>query len=322
MEQDQDQDQNWDDKLDWESALKNRAEKRSWAERFAIMGGVLPRLRPLLILGRVSNLPTVWSNCLAGWLLGSVQASGVSLALLMVGATLIYVAGMYLNDAFDADFDRQHRPERPIPTGQIGLQTVWIAGGGMLVAGFATLLAAGASGWLCVLLAGSIVVYDAVHKAVTLSPWIMAACRFFLVLAAASVGDSPLTGAALWSAIALGLYVVGLSSLARVESTGHAFGWWPVALLSAPLILAFIVNDGAMRLRGVVLILLLAAWILRCVSLVLRTQSPNIGRAVSGLLAGIVLVDWVSVGGSASQAVVFLALFAAALVLQRFVPAT
>jgi hypothetical protein len=28
------------------------------------------KLRTLLVLGRVSNLPTVWSNCLAGWWLG------------------------------------------------------------------------------------------------------------------------------------------------------------------------------------------------------------------------------------------------------------
>ena len=27
-------------------------------------------LRTLLVLGRASNLPTVWSNCFAGWLLG------------------------------------------------------------------------------------------------------------------------------------------------------------------------------------------------------------------------------------------------------------
>ena len=28
------------------------------------------KLRTLLILGRVSNLPTVWSDCLAAWWLG------------------------------------------------------------------------------------------------------------------------------------------------------------------------------------------------------------------------------------------------------------
>ena len=26
--------------------------------------------RALLVLGRVSNLPTIWSNCLCGWLIG------------------------------------------------------------------------------------------------------------------------------------------------------------------------------------------------------------------------------------------------------------
>ena len=33
------------------------------------------QLRTLLILGRVSNLPTVWSNCLAGWIMGAAANS-------------------------------------------------------------------------------------------------------------------------------------------------------------------------------------------------------------------------------------------------------
>ena len=62
-------------------------------------------LRILLILGRASNLPTVWSNCLAGWLLGG-GGSLRRLGWLCVGATWLYVGGMYLNDAFDAQFDQ------------------------------------------------------------------------------------------------------------------------------------------------------------------------------------------------------------------------
>ena len=71
-------------------------------------------LRALLVLGRVSNLPTVWSNCLAAWWLaggGTVER----LPFLLLGATLLYTGGMFLNDAFDADFDNQYRKERPIP---------------------------------------------------------------------------------------------------------------------------------------------------------------------------------------------------------------
>src|SRR5438094_889537 len=72
-------------------------------------------VRTLLMLGRVSNLPTVWSNCLAGWLLGG---GGLALrfVLLCVGATCLYIGGMYLNDAFDFEFDRAFRRERPIPS--------------------------------------------------------------------------------------------------------------------------------------------------------------------------------------------------------------
>ena len=69
-------------------------------------------LRTLLILGRASNLPTVWSNCLAGWLLGGGGAPE-SFSLLILGSTLLYLAGMFLNDALDVQFDRQYRPERP-----------------------------------------------------------------------------------------------------------------------------------------------------------------------------------------------------------------
>ena len=47
------------------------------------------------------------------------------LPLLMVSLSLFYVGGMYLNDAFDAQFDAQHRLERPIPSGAIRVETVW-----------------------------------------------------------------------------------------------------------------------------------------------------------------------------------------------------
>ena len=67
-----------------------------------------PYWRTLLILGRVSNLPTVWSNCLAGWLLGG-GGSGWKFFLLSLGGTCLYVGGLFLNDAFDVEFDRQYR---------------------------------------------------------------------------------------------------------------------------------------------------------------------------------------------------------------------
>ena len=50
-----------------------------------------PRLRTLLILGRVSNLPTVWSNALAGWWLGGGN-NYWKLPLLLLGSEAEYAA--------------------------------------------------------------------------------------------------------------------------------------------------------------------------------------------------------------------------------------
>ena len=93
-----------------------------------------PQLRTLLVLGRVSNLPTVWSNCLAGWWLGGGGNFG-RLPFLFLGVSLLYTAGMFLNDAFDEGFDRQRRAERPIPSGKISAPRVWLLGFGQLALG-------------------------------------------------------------------------------------------------------------------------------------------------------------------------------------------
>src|ERR1035438_6002811 len=83
-----------------------------------------PQFRTLLVLGRVSNLPTVWSNCLAGWWL-SGGGNFWKLPLLLLGMSALYTGGMFLNDAFDADFDQQRRAARPIPSGKVSAETVW-----------------------------------------------------------------------------------------------------------------------------------------------------------------------------------------------------
>ncbi|MBI3192609.1 MAG: hypothetical protein HYZ36_08085, partial [Pedosphaera parvula] len=99
--------------------------------------------------------------------------------------------------------------------------------------------------------------------------------------------------------------------------------YWPCLFLAGPILLALLVNTGPYRLIGLVLSLLLAVWIFRCLRFTFDRSIRNIGRTVSGLLAGIVLVDLLAVaGGTPALSMVFVALFMAALLLQRFVPAT
>ena len=283
-----------------------------------------PYWRTLLNLGRVSNLPTLWSNCLAGWLLGG-GGSAWRFFLLCLGGTCLYVGGMFLNDAFDVEFDREYRKERPIPSGQIALDEVWRWGFGWLGVGTVILVLLGkATGALTAILLLCIVLYDAVHKHVGLSPLLMSACRFFLYLVAASSALQGVTGLAVWSALALAAYIVGLSFLARQESTHGTLNSWPCSLLVAPIVLALLVNVGDYRQPALWLSAILGLWIVRCVRHAFLIADPNIGRAVGGLLAGIVLVDWLALAGGESPWIGFAfgLLFLLALVFQRFIPAT
>ncbi len=280
-------------------------------------------LRTLLILGRVSNLPTVWSNCLAGWLLAGAGPAG-RLALLTVGASFLYIGGMFLNDAFDAEFDRQHRQERPIPSGAITAGAVWTWGlawmaGGILLL---SLLGTGAIA-LSLVLSLCIVTYDAIHKAVTLSPLLMALCRLLLYLLPSAAAASRVTGLPLWTGLALALYVVGLSYIARRESARGPVRYWPSWALLAPFLMAWVANSGHYRVRALFLGLLLAAWVVQCLRHTYWTGTVSVGRTVSGLLAGMCLVDLLAVNpGSVWIGFLFLVLFAAALLGQRYVPAT
>ena len=67
----------------------------------------------------------------------------------------------------------------------------------------------------------------------------------------------------------------------------------------------------------------LVLWMLNCLRHVFWSPQRNIGRSVGGLLAGIVLVDLLALGGGVGLiGLLFAGLFVLALVFQRFIPAT
>ena len=281
-----------------------------------------PLWRTLLVLGRVSNLPTVWSNCMAAWILGG--GGNNHLLRLCLGASLLYIGGMFLNDACDVWFDVRHRRERPIPSGHIDVRTVWALGIALLGGGFVLLATMSrTTAILALLLATCIVLYDYLHKEMEHAPVLMAACRFFLFLAAASAGGEGVTGLAVWSAVALFCYIVGLSYIARKESIPGLIRYWPCLLLLIPVLLAFLVNAGESRPGALILMAILALWILRSIRTTFWTTPRHIGRTVSSLLAGIVLVDLLAVAHVPRETgLIFIACFVAALIAQRFIPAT
>lgn len=302
-----------------------------------LISAVHQKFRTLLILGRVSNLPTVWSNCLAGWWLSCFSTDGQfvpdrsyywKLPLLLLGTSALYIGGMFLNDAFDVDFDRQRRSTRPIPSGAIAEEWVWVYGWAWIAFGVLLLIFCGKwAGALAVVLAICIIIYDATHKVITASPWLMGLCRFWVYVIAGTIGQGDYNGRPIWSGAALAFYIVGLSYLARRESlvSGRArISWSSLILLAAPILLAMLMNTGSFRKPAIYLSIVLVCWIIRCVRTLFFGGEVAVVRIVSGLLAGIVIVDWLAIAPQCPFAlgIIFALLFVATLLAQRFIPAT
>ena len=289
------------------------------------------KLRTALQLGRVSNLPTVWTNTLTGAVLAGATGFGAGFAVMLLAFTLFYTGGMFLNDAFDAEFDAVHRPERPIPLGEVssagvfrigfGLMTVAIVLLGWVGFGFAPRTGvwpalAGAA------LAATITLYDWNHKKTRLSPVVMGLCRV-LVLLGAGLCFSVDLPAALWIAAGLMLcYLIGLTYVAKQENLGRVENLWPLIFLAAP------VAYGAWMatLQPVVgaFWLVFCAWMLVALWLLRRRAKGDIPRAVVSLIAGISLLDAMLIAASGSITLAGLAVlgFGVTLFFQRYISGT
>jgi 4-hydroxybenzoate polyprenyltransferase len=278
-------------------------------------------LRAFLALSRLAGLPAVWSNCLAGWLLSGAGPSA-RLPLLFAGATFLYLGAAFLNDALDAKYDRQFRRARPIPSGAASPAAVLGWALAWLLLGEVCLFALGkAAGGLGLALALCAVLYNATHRLITFSPLFLGLCRFLLYVTAGTAAAKGLGGWSIWCGMALALYVVGARCLPRPENILGHLDYWPVLLLAAPVLLALLMDAGDYRLPGLELSAVLVLWVLYCLRRAFWPIERDFARAASGLMAGIVLVDWLAVVEPRALGFVFIALFGATWLLDRFAPA-
>lgn len=196
-----------------------------------------------LRLMRIPNVFTALSDVAMGfafahdWQSSFTTSDAILLACLAAASALLYTAGMVLNDLFDIEIDRQERPRRPLPSGQISVGTARGLGFTMLglgvllgwVAGFAYgSQIEGAipwrSGLVATLLAASVLLYDGFLKRIFLGPLGMGLCRFLNVLLGMSVAaawpNQPLGySPAEWIVAAgIGVYVIGITWFARNEA--------------------------------------------------------------------------------------------------------
>jgi 4-hydroxybenzoate polyprenyltransferase len=274
-------------------------------------------------LGRVSNLPTVWSNVLAAMSLAAAAVPAREATLTALAMSLLYVGGMYLNDAFDREIDARERPSRPIPAGEASARTVFGIGFVLLAAGVVLLFglrpAAGLAG---LVLAAAIVLYDWHHKGNPISPALMGLCRALVYVGAAAALVRPFWAPVLLGAAALFLYVTGLTLAAKQERLERVTNFVPFVLLLAPLILAApaIASSWFAALAAICLLAACAY----AIALLRRRGPGDVPRAVGLLIAAIALVDALAAAsaGAAGIALLCFACFALTLLLQIYVSGT
>ena len=198
------------------------------------------RFNAVLAMLRPPNLPTAWADILLGyWMIQWEQPWGDprTLAALLATTSGLYLAGMVWNDVFDVETDRQERPDRPIPSGDVSLS---FARGLAIVLTLIGLGAAAAAGLtplaVAVLLTVAILFYDGFAKNYPFGPLAMGLCRGLNVLLGASPalpailrlsgappqllpGPDALVWSTYWWSFPLGngLYIAGATLLSRQE---------------------------------------------------------------------------------------------------------
>jgi 4-hydroxybenzoate polyprenyltransferase len=281
-------------------------------------------LTTLLKLGRVSNVPTVWTNVLAGTLLAGGGWQSWRTGLIVLAMTLFYVGGMYLNDFCDRAIDARERPERPIPAQEISPRTVAAIGFGLLGGGIVLMAPLGVAAFTsALLLAAAIVAYDFFHKGHPWSPLIMGLCRALVYVGAGAAAVGDISRTSLLSALALLAFVAGVTYAAWQERLDRPRNLWPLALLAPPLLLAWPALEQGVAGSGIYLALVSA---IACALylLAMRPVAGAVPHAVGLLIAAISLVDaafLASIDAVAPSLIAVLG-FALTLTLQRYIMGT
>lgn len=182
------------------------------------------RVKSILALCRVSNLPTVWMNVItASVLLSYSNQFPINWLLVLVLALSIsafYCAGMSLNDVCDYTWDKEHQPYRPIVVGRVTLAQAKLITLVLFVVGFVLMaLAPENNGLLYTLILFAVIYgYNVFHKKHSSSVFLMASARalIFIIVAQAEIGEFNL-----WVTIAAGIqfmYTLSLTLVGRHES--------------------------------------------------------------------------------------------------------
>lgn len=250
------------------------------------------RFAAYLTMSRLSNIPTVCSNCLVG--ISLAGGCGIDMIFFVLSALFCYyIAGMFLNDAYDARWDAQNRPERPIPQGMVStkkafqiawsllfLSNIFALCGSILNDSLSYKIAI----W-CFILTSSIFLYNKFHKKYIYSPLLMALCRVCVYCIAAFMIQATTPGGLYAYSAVLGSYILGISYIARQETAVKLVYRWPLLFLFFPVVYTLPIDPFSFFLW-----LSFLGYVLYC-SYGIMKKNGQIALYVGLLIAGISLLD-------------------------------
>jgi 4-hydroxybenzoate polyprenyltransferase len=261
------------------------------------------RVRAYLQLMRFPAVFTALADILLGFLLTHVDLSSTVDFLALLGSSSgLYLGGMVFNDLFDRELDARERPGRPIPSGGISPRAAAILGSALVLLGLvcATLVGTQAIE-VSVVLVGLILAYDGFLKTTPLGPVAMGGCRFLNVMLGASAA-----GNVVWNnpqfvvALAMGVYVAGVTWFARQESERSARPQLVAAAVTSHAGVAGLIaimwtirkSDSQSAWLAIAALACVTAWVdIRLFAAMQEPAPRSVQAAVKRMLLAIVLLD-------------------------------
>jgi 4-hydroxybenzoate polyprenyltransferase len=311
----------------------------------------MQRLLAWLRLFRLPNVFTALADIGMGIVVARQELLPVGLALLLAAASAcIYTAGMVLNDLFDLEVDRQERPFRPLPSGQISVGLARTIGAMLLIAGIVLASLAGFfyreilfASWrppfVATLLVAAVLLYDGGLKKTFAGPLGMGLCRFLNVLLGMSAGQGPFEpfalgyqSASFGIAAGIGLYIIGVTWFARQEAEESKVG--QLALATGVMALGIVLLGVSLDAHSATRQPAFTCWLLlglvsitvfrRCLRAISHPDAPHVQAAVKQAILSLIVLDAsvALVTGPPVWALVILSLMLPALVLGRWVYST
>ncbi len=259
-----------------------------------------------LKLVRPANLLTAVADILAGISVAGywkymVSGTGkiefiVPLILLICSTLGLYGGGVVFNDVFDYELDKQERPERPLPRGQVSLRSAVILGVFLLIIGFIAAFAVNLYSGLMAAATGLLaILYDALSKhSVWAGPLNMGLCRGGNLLLGVSILPSVLSELYFIAIIPI-MYIGAITLISQGEVHGGNRKSIVLAFVLYVLVLLGIFGLGMIKnrpvIQGIPFLLLLLYLVIPPLLRAYQTLKPeHIQKAVkTGVLSLIVL---------------------------------